>query len=293
MQILLMLALAGAPTVSPPVAHAQKHLAAKQLEEVLFDLSPPAVVPPAEAAAAGQVLLQAGQQAQKDGDPLMALQFAQMARRQDPASNPALALVAELSLEGEAFGPAEEAAGAWLQRAPQDAHAHLLRARIAASQNDQKLVLAVLEGFEDDAALAPAEQALARTLRLQAVAAVQAQTIREDEDRRSVRRTEVARRQREEAFARQAAGPARAPVVLYSTTWCTYCKQARAYLEKRNIAYEEKDIEADPDALAELTHKAQGTRIKLGSVPVLDVKGTLIQGFNPRQIDELLAQDTQ
>ena len=287
MQNLLMLALA----VSQPVAHAQKHLAQKQLDEVLFDLSPPAVVPAADLPESARVLVQAGQQARQAGDPVLALQFAQMARRQDPASDPALALVAELSLEGEAFGPAEEASGAWLKRAPKDAHAHLLRARIAASQNDQKLVLLVLEGVEDSAALAPAEQALARTLRLQAVAALQSQTMHEDEDRRSTRRTEAARRLRDEAFAQQDKGPARGKVVLYSTSWCGYCKQARAYLEKRGIDYEEKDIEADPDALAELKKKAVGTRIRRGSVPVLDVKGTLVQGFNPKQIDELMGQD--
>lgn len=35
-------------------------------------------------------------------------------------------------------------------------------------------------------------------------------------------------------------------VVLYSTSWCGYCKRARRYMAEKGIAYREYDIEKDP-----------------------------------------------
>ena len=37
-------------------------------------------------------------------------------------------------------------------------------------------------------------------------------------------------------------------VIMYSTTWCKYCKKARAYFDKNKIAYVEYDIEKNKKA---------------------------------------------
>ena len=42
-------------------------------------------------------------------------------------------------------------------------------------------------------------------------------------------------------------------VVMYSTSWCVYCKQARNYFEENGISYSDYDIEKDVDARARLT----------------------------------------
>ena len=39
-----------------------------------------------------------------------------------------------------------------------------------------------------------------------------------------------------------------AQVTMYSTTWCGYCRRLKIQLDQAGIAYDEVDIERDPDA---------------------------------------------
>jgi mycoredoxin len=41
-----------------------------------------------------------------------------------------------------------------------------------------------------------------------------------------------------------------AQVTMYSTTWCGYCRRLKLQLDQAGIAYEEIDIERDPEAAA-------------------------------------------
>jgi len=77
-------------------------------------------------------------------------------------------------------------------------------------------------------------------------------------------------------------------IVLYATSWCPACRAARSWLQQKGLAYEEKDIEKDPAAAAELMQKARNAGISTSGVPVLDVRGTLMQGFDPQRILALL-----
>lgn len=86
--------------------------------------------------------------------------------------------------------------------------------------------------------------------------------------------------------ARAPANPT--PVVLYSTSWCGACRAARAWLREQGVPFVERDIERDPAASAELMRKAQAQGISPSGVPVLDVKGTLVEGFDPDRITALL-----
>jgi len=89
------------------------------------------------------------------------------------------------------------------------------------------------------------------------------------------------------ATSRPAAGGS-AAVVLYSTSWCPACRTARDYLTKHRIPFVEKDIEQDREAAAELLQKARAAGISASGVPVLEVRGTLMQGFDPRKLNTLL-----
>ena len=73
---------------------------------------------------------------------------------------------------------------------------------------------------------------------------------------------------------------AKANVVLYATEWCGYCKLARRFLDQKGIPYKEFDIEKDAEARK--AYEALGGR----GIPLIDVNGTLIRGFDP---DEILA----
>ncbi|HVO45604.1 MAG TPA: glutaredoxin 3 [Steroidobacteraceae bacterium] len=45
-------------------------------------------------------------------------------------------------------------------------------------------------------------------------------------------------------------------VVFYATAWCPYCARARSLLEGKGAAIEEIDIDARPDARAEMIERS-------------------------------------
>lgn len=76
-----------------------------------------------------------------------------------------------------------------------------------------------------------------------------------------------------------------AQVTIYSTTWCAFCKTEKQYLDKLGVAYVEKDIEADKEAYNELMAKNGGS---FQGVPVTDIAGELVLGFDRAKIDSVL-----
>ncbi len=74
-------------------------------------------------------------------------------------------------------------------------------------------------------------------------------------------------------------------VIVYSTTWCAFCKTEKQYLDKLGVNYVEKDIEADKEAYNELMSKNGGA---FQGVPVTDIGGELVLGFDRAKIDTLL-----
>lgn len=74
-------------------------------------------------------------------------------------------------------------------------------------------------------------------------------------------------------------------VIIYSTPWCAFCKTEKQYLEHLGVEFVTKDIELEPEALKEYEEKVQG---KTTSVPVTDIDGELVFGFDRKKIDELL-----
>jgi glutaredoxin-like YruB-family protein len=74
-------------------------------------------------------------------------------------------------------------------------------------------------------------------------------------------------------------------VIVYSTNWCAYCKMAKQYLASKDVNVEEKNIEEDPEAHKELMDKIGG---QFRGVPVIDIAGTIIFGFDRAKIDVAL-----
>ncbi len=74
-----------------------------------------------------------------------------------------------------------------------------------------------------------------------------------------------------------------ANITIYSATWCAYCHAAKDYLDKKDFKYTDKDIEADPanaDEVVKLSNQM--------GIPVLDIDGTIIVGFDRPKIDAAL-----
>jgi glutaredoxin len=86
-----------------------------------------------------------------------------------------------------------------------------------------------------------------------------------------------------------AARPAiRGEVVIYGAEWCGACHDAARYLRRKGVAYVEKDIEKDADAAREMQAKLARSGLRAGSIPVIDVHGKVMVGFNAQEIDAAL-----
>jgi glutaredoxin len=87
-----------------------------------------------------------------------------------------------------------------------------------------------------------------------------------------------------------AGAPDEPPVaIVYGTSWCEACKAARQYLVSHLVPFTSKDIENDPSAARELQEKASRFGISADRVPILDVRGRLLVGFDETRMDGLLA----
>ena len=75
------------------------------------------------------------------------------------------------------------------------------------------------------------------------------------------------------------------PVVLYATSWCGYCAQARAYFAKKGVPYIERDVEKSASAHAEF--KRLGGR----GVPLIVHGDNVMRGFREQSLDALLARN--
>lgn len=83
------------------------------------------------------------------------------------------------------------------------------------------------------------------------------------------------------------AATTRAPVVVYTTRSCPYCRAAIAYMDRIGQDYENKDVEADEDARDEYLSITGGSP----GVPVIVVGRAWMQGWDRRHFDELVAQN--
>jgi glutaredoxin len=78
-------------------------------------------------------------------------------------------------------------------------------------------------------------------------------------------------------------------VILYGTPWCEACQAARRYLISNLIPFASKDIENDPSAAHELQQKSSRFGISADRVPILDVRGRLLVGYDQARMDGFLA----
>jgi glutaredoxin len=74
-------------------------------------------------------------------------------------------------------------------------------------------------------------------------------------------------------------------VVVYTTSWCGWCRKTLAFLDERGVRYVNKDIEASDWHRDELISKTGRT-----SVPVVEIDGEIIRGYNAQRMEELLGR---
>ena len=72
-------------------------------------------------------------------------------------------------------------------------------------------------------------------------------------------------------------------VTIYTTPTCTYCHTAKEYFKQHNVAYIEKDVTQDMAVQQEMIARSG----QMG-VPVIDVGGTIVVGFDQPKLKALL-----
>ncbi len=72
-------------------------------------------------------------------------------------------------------------------------------------------------------------------------------------------------------------------ITIYSTVTCPWCTKVKDYLDENDIPYEDYDVAKDREKAIEMVQKSgqQG-------VPVIDIDGEIVVGFDQKKIDSLL-----
>lgn len=72
-------------------------------------------------------------------------------------------------------------------------------------------------------------------------------------------------------------------VRVFSTPGCPYCVALKGFLKERNIEFQDIDVSQDMEAQKEMIEKSGQY-----GVPVIDINGEIIVGFNQERIKQLL-----
>lgn len=72
-------------------------------------------------------------------------------------------------------------------------------------------------------------------------------------------------------------------VLVYTTKTCPYCQMLKQFLRANKVEFKEIDVGEDPEAATHMIEKSG----QIG-VPVTDIDGKIILGFNPEEIKKAL-----
>ncbi len=72
-------------------------------------------------------------------------------------------------------------------------------------------------------------------------------------------------------------------IKIYTTPTCPWCKKTKEFLKQKKIAYTELDVTSNEKARDEMVKKS-----KQMGVPVLDIDGKIIVGFDQAAIEKAL-----
>lgn len=77
-------------------------------------------------------------------------------------------------------------------------------------------------------------------------------------------------------------------VIIYSTKTCPWCDLAKNFFKKNNISFIDYDVSANEEKAGEMIKKSGQV-----GVPVIDIDGKIIIGFDKERIEEIIKEKKQ
>ena len=72
-------------------------------------------------------------------------------------------------------------------------------------------------------------------------------------------------------------------IILFTAPSCSYCRKAKHYLRQRQVPFKDVDVSRDSAAARDMVRRSRQQ-----GVPVIDIGGKIIVGFDRPKIDKLL-----
>ena len=72
-------------------------------------------------------------------------------------------------------------------------------------------------------------------------------------------------------------------VIVFSTPSCTYCNMAKKYFRENRVKFRDVDVSRDQAAARDMVRRSGQS-----GVPVIDIGGKIIVGFDRQKINRLL-----
>lgn len=72
-------------------------------------------------------------------------------------------------------------------------------------------------------------------------------------------------------------------IIIYGAEWCAFCHEAMRYLDGLDVKYTYKNVELNMDDARAAVEKSGQT-----GIPVIDMDGTIIVGFDRPRINQTL-----
>ena len=80
-------------------------------------------------------------------------------------------------------------------------------------------------------------------------------------------------------------------VTLYTTSWCGFCRKARAYFRQQGIKFVDYDVEKNADAARR--KQTLDKKYKSRGVPLAIINNHVIYGFNPANYQHAIESSTK
>jgi len=72
-------------------------------------------------------------------------------------------------------------------------------------------------------------------------------------------------------------------VIIFTTPTCSFCNAAKRYFRERGIKFSDVDVSRDPAAARDMVRRSGQS-----GVPVIDIGGKIVVGFDRAKIDQYL-----